>query len=105
MGGRLIHRRRSDEVLAVRERLYPRGYEPNRAPEHHHHGAFGEDAFGSYAESAARFFGTPQYIAGQTFVVIVWVILNAVGLSLRWDLYPTEQVAALTREIHAKLSG
>ena len=55
---------------------------------HRHHGAFGEDAFGSYAESAARFFGTPQYIAGQTFVVIVWVILNAVGLSLRWDPYP-----------------
>ncbi len=53
-----------------------------------HHGAFGEDAFGQYAENAARFFGTPQYIVGQTIVVIVWVILNAVGLSLKWDPYP-----------------
>ena len=52
------------------------------------HGAFGEDAFGQYAENAARFFGTPQYIVGQTIVVIVWVILNAVGLSLKWDPYP-----------------
>ena len=57
-------------------------------PEPHKHGAFGEDAFGQYAENAARFFGTPQYIVGQTLVVIVWVILNAVGLSLKWDPYP-----------------
>ena len=53
-----------------------------------HHGAFGEDAFGQYAENAARFFGTPQYIAGQTLVVIVWITLNAVGISLHWDPYP-----------------
>ena len=52
------------------------------------HGAFGEDAFGRYAENAARFFGTPQYIAGQTIVVIVWITLNAVGISLHWDPYP-----------------
>ncbi len=51
-------------------------------------GAFGEDAFGRYAEAAARFFGTPQYIVGQTFVVAVWVTLNALGLSLGWDPYP-----------------
>ena len=37
---------------------------------------------------AARFFGTPQYIAGQTFVVIVWIALNAIGLAFRWDPYP-----------------
>jgi uncharacterized membrane protein len=30
------------------------------------HGAFGNDAFGRLAEKAARFFGTPQYILGQT---------------------------------------
>ena len=50
--------------------------------------AFGEDAFGRYAEGAARFFGTPQYIVGQTLVVAVWVTLNALGLSLGWDPYP-----------------
>jgi len=53
-----------------------------------HHGTFGQDAFGRWAEHAARFFGTPQYIVGQTIVVIVWIILNAAALSLRWDPYP-----------------
>jgi uncharacterized membrane protein len=53
-----------------------------------HHGTFGEDPFGRYAENAARFFGTPQYIAGQTIVVIVWIALNAVGIALAWDPYP-----------------
>ncbi len=53
-----------------------------------HHSAFGQDAFGRYAEAAARFFGTPQYIVGQTLVVIVWILLNAIGLVQRWDPYP-----------------
>ena len=50
--------------------------------------AFGEDAFGRRAEKAARFFGTPEYIAGQTVAVIVWIALNAIAVSLRWDPYP-----------------
>jgi uncharacterized membrane protein len=49
---------------------------------------FGEDAFGRRAEAAARFFGTPQYIVGQTLVVIAWITLNAVAAGLRWDPYP-----------------
>jgi uncharacterized membrane protein len=53
-----------------------------------HRGTFGEDAFGRYAENAARFFGTPQYIAGQTIVVIIWIALNSVGIALAWDPYP-----------------
>jgi uncharacterized membrane protein len=53
-----------------------------------HHGAFGQDAFGRGAERAARFFGTPQYIVGQTFAVIVWVALNGVAIGLQWDPYP-----------------
>jgi len=52
------------------------------------HGAFGADRFGARAETLARFFGTPQYIFGQTVVVILWIILNAVAVSLRWDPYP-----------------
>ena len=52
------------------------------------HGAFGQDAFGRRAESAARFFGTPQYIVGQTIVVAVWIALNAVALIGHWDPYP-----------------
>jgi len=53
-----------------------------------HHGAFGEDAFGRRAEKIARFFGTPQYIFGQTIVVVVWIAINAVAVSLQWDPYP-----------------
>jgi uncharacterized membrane protein len=53
-----------------------------------HHGAFGQDAFGRGAEKTARFFGTPQYIIGQTFAVALWVTLNAVALVNHWDPYP-----------------
>ena len=52
------------------------------------HGAFGQDAFGRWAERAARFFGTPQYILGQSLVVIGWLVLNAVGFVSHWDPYP-----------------
>jgi uncharacterized membrane protein len=53
-----------------------------------HHGTFGQDAFGRDAEHAARFFGTPQYIIGQTIVVIIWIAINSIGLALDWDPYP-----------------
>jgi uncharacterized membrane protein len=53
-----------------------------------HHGAFGQDAFGRAAEHAARFFGTPQYIVGQTIVVVLWIAINAIAVGLRWDPYP-----------------
>ncbi len=52
------------------------------------HGAFGEDPFGRGAERAARFFGTPRYIIGQTLVVIAWIALNSVALISHWDPYP-----------------
>jgi uncharacterized membrane protein len=54
------------------------------------HGAFGTDAFGRMAEKAARFFGTPQYIVGQSFAVLAWVVLNSTQLHLgfAWDVYP-----------------
>jgi uncharacterized membrane protein len=53
-----------------------------------HFSPFGRDAFGRYAEGAARFFGTPQYIVGQTIAVVLWVILNSVALIQHWDPYP-----------------
>ena len=53
-----------------------------------HHGAFGQDTFGRWAERAARFFGTPQYIVGQTFAVVAWIALNSVALVAHWDPYP-----------------
>jgi uncharacterized membrane protein len=52
------------------------------------HGAFGADRFGARAEKVARFFGTPQYILGQSVVVVIWIIINAIAVSLRWDPYP-----------------
>jgi uncharacterized membrane protein len=54
------------------------------------HGAFGNDAFGRLAERAARFFGTPQYIVGQTVAVLLWVVLNStqIHLGFAWDVYP-----------------
>jgi uncharacterized membrane protein len=56
------------------------------APEHH--GAFGQDAFGRGAERVARFLGTPQYILGQTIVVVAWIAINSVALTHHWDPYP-----------------
>jgi uncharacterized membrane protein len=52
------------------------------------HGAFGQDAFGRAAEKAARFFGTPQYIVGQTILVIIWIALNSAAIAAHWDPYP-----------------
>jgi uncharacterized membrane protein len=53
-----------------------------------HHGAFGQDVFGRSAERAARFFGTPAYIVGQTVVVAAWITLNSLALSWAWDPMP-----------------
>ena len=53
-----------------------------------HHGTFGQDVFGRGAEHADRFFGTPQYIVGQTIMVIFWIALNSIGIALEWDPHP-----------------
>lgn len=55
------------------------------------HGAlsapFGSDTFGKRAESFARFFGTPKFLIGQTFIVAVWILLNATN-TVHFDIYP-----------------
>ena len=72
----------------------PRVTDPAIQAEHHRRaelrGAFGDDAFGRLAEKAARFFGTPQYIVGQTVAVVAWVVVNSSQLHLgfAWDVYP-----------------
>ena len=53
-----------------------------------HHGAFGDDAFGRFSERVARFLGTPQYIVGQSIVVVVWIVVNSVVVLRHWDPYP-----------------
>jgi uncharacterized membrane protein len=52
------------------------------------HGAFGQDRFGQLAEKAARFFGTPRYIVGQSVIVAIWVLLNSLAVVSHWDPYP-----------------
>ena len=52
------------------------------------HTPFGGDRFGQAAERAARFFGTPVYIVGQSIAVVIWIALNSVALMRHWDPYP-----------------
>lgn len=49
---------------------------------------FGFDDFGRRAEAFARFFGTPTFLIGQSAVVAVWIAINVVAASFRWDPYP-----------------
>ena len=46
------------------------------------------DAVGQFAESIARFLGTGRFLAVQTILVIVWIVLNVFAVRLRWDPYP-----------------
>jgi uncharacterized membrane protein len=55
---------------------------------HRLHGAFGDDAFGRFAEKSARFLGTPHYILGQTLIVLAWIVLNSIALIHHWDPNP-----------------
>ncbi|GAA3961872.1 DUF1003 domain-containing protein [Gordonia caeni] len=46
------------------------------------------DVVGVYAERVARFLGTGAYLAIQTVVVIVWILLNIGVFTFGWDPYP-----------------
>jgi uncharacterized membrane protein len=46
------------------------------------------DAFGAVSEKAARFLGTGRYLVGQSVFVVLWLILNTIGLIGHWDPYP-----------------
>ena len=48
---------------------------------------FGNDWFALKAEAFARFFGTPVFLVGQTIVVAVWIVINALGW-WTFDIYP-----------------
>lgn len=56
-------------------------------PHLHLGSAFGGDTFGKKAEAFARFFGTPKFLIGQTFLVGTWILINAAHL-VHFDLYP-----------------
>nr|WP_255426323.1 DUF1003 domain-containing protein [Pseudonocardia sp. C8] len=46
------------------------------------------DGFARLSERIARFLGTGRFLAMQTIVVVVWIVLNLVGWWGRWDPYP-----------------
>ena len=46
------------------------------------------DAVGQATESIARFFGTGRYLLIQSVIVVVWIIINIIAVSLRFDPYP-----------------
>lgn len=65
----------------------PRDHLRFHLPHAHLSTPFGGDWFGQRAESFARFFGTPTFLVGQTGVVAVWIVANALGVA-HFDLYP-----------------
>ncbi|TWP49271.1 DUF1003 domain-containing protein [Lentzea tibetensis] len=50
--------------------------------------AIDPEAFGRLSERLARFLGTGKFLFWQTLLVLVWITLNLVAVSLRWDPYP-----------------
>jgi uncharacterized membrane protein len=66
------------------------GTSPVPAAPDDHHSPFGGDSFGREAERFARFFGTPTFILGQTLIVLLWIVVNALALTrtIAWDKYP-----------------
>ncbi|ATD70388.1 DUF1003 domain-containing protein [Gordonia sp. 1D] len=46
------------------------------------------DIVGMYSERVARFLGTGRYLLIQTVIVVVWIALNLVAVTIRWDPYP-----------------
>lgn len=47
------------------------------------------ETFGVFAEAFARFMGTAKFLVYMTVFVVVWVLINLIGLfGLKWDPYP-----------------
>jgi uncharacterized membrane protein len=46
------------------------------------------EGFARFSERIARFLGTGRFLAIQTVVVVIWVMVNLVAVNLRWDPYP-----------------
>ena len=46
------------------------------------------EAFGRFSEGLARTLGTGRYLAAQTVVVAIWIVINVVAAALRFDPYP-----------------
>jgi uncharacterized membrane protein len=46
------------------------------------------DAFGRFSEGIARYLGTAKFLVIQTVLVVIWITINVVAASVRWDPYP-----------------
>jgi uncharacterized membrane protein len=46
------------------------------------------DSFGRFAEKLARYLGTGRYLAFQTILVFIWIVINGFGIIKHWDPYP-----------------
>ncbi len=61
----------------------------HHAESEHLGSAFGAGGFGQVAEGIARFFGTAPYLVGQSVIVVIWIVVNAVAIaSADFDPYP-----------------
>ncbi|MDQ3616291.1 MAG: DUF1003 domain-containing protein [Actinomycetota bacterium] len=51
--------------------------------------SYDSDAFGSFAESFARFMGTAKFLIYMTLFVVIWLSWNwLVPPAMKWDVYP-----------------
>lgn len=77
--------------MAASSHTAPNGKSPGffrfHVPHAHLGSVFGDDWFALKAEAFARFFGTPTFLIGQTVIVAVWILVNAVGWWV-FDIYP-----------------
>ena len=48
---------------------------------------FGGNWFALKAKVVARFFGTPVFLIAQTVSVLIWILINAAGVT-QFDVYP-----------------
>ena len=46
------------------------------------------EAFGQFSEAIARFLGTARFLVLQTIIVAIWMAMNILFVTLRWDPYP-----------------
>ena len=46
------------------------------------------EAFGRFSEAIARTLGTARFLVLQTVVVAIWILINAISNTLRFDEYP-----------------
>lgn len=77
------HKLPSEPVAATNDNSHMRFHMPH----FHLDSVFGNDWFALKAEAFARFFGTPVFLVGQSAIVLLWIGVNASGIT-GFDIYP-----------------